>query len=226
MLQAASNPLLLSGSKISETELVANAIKEGGSEKLAFTCQLTRKLVKEGKKVLIWSSFVNTVEHLAVLLEDIGAHFIHGGVPTGEEDEAFDTRESKIRDFNNPRSECKVLIANPAACSEGISLHKTCHHAIYIDRNYNAAHYLQSEDRIHRIGLTPETDTHIYILKSIGTIDESVDRRLIAKVSAMAEVLNDSSLNIRPLDFDSEDEYNGLDSDDIIDIKNMLGMLE
>jgi hypothetical protein len=31
-------------------------------------------------------------------------------------------------------------------------LHKVCQNAIYVDRTFNAAHFLQSEDRIHRLG--------------------------------------------------------------------------
>ena len=54
-----------------------------------------------------------------------------------------------------------VLVANPAACSESISLHTVCHHAIYLDRNYNAGQYLQSEDRVHRLGLPPGQKTII-----------------------------------------------------------------
>ena len=38
------------------------------------------------------------------------------------------------------------------SASEGISLHKVCKRALYLDRTYNAAQYLQSRDRIHRIG--------------------------------------------------------------------------
>ena len=44
-----------------------------------------------------------------------------------------------------------ALIALPQACSESISLHKACQNAIYYDLNYNAAEFLQSLDRIHRV---------------------------------------------------------------------------
>ena len=46
-----------------------------------------------------------------------------------------------------------ILIGNPKKGGEGISLHYNCHNAIYLDRTYNAAEYLQSRDRIHRIGM-------------------------------------------------------------------------
>lgn len=224
MLQAASNPILLSKSPLAGNSFLKDATAEGLPNKIKVACSLTRKWVNEGHKVLIWSSFVDTVEHLTGLLSDVGAHFIHGGVYTSDDDDALDSRESKIREFNDPDSLCNVLIANPAACSEGISLHHVCHRSIYIDRNYNAAHYLQSEDRIHRIGLPKGMSTYITILSSPGSIDESVDRRLRAKVSNMQVVLNDPDLNIEPLDISTDDDNNslGLDSADIEDIKQML----
>lgn len=87
-----------------------------------------------------------------------------------------------------------AMVANPAAAGEGVSLHRICHHAIYLDRTFNAAHYLQSEDRIHRFGLPPDQDTNIEIVECGGTVDETVRERLGFKIGAMAEALDDSSL--------------------------------
>jgi len=224
MLQASSNPSLLLSTSIADNKLLRETIKEGLSAKLTYACDLARTLVSEGKKVLIWSGFVGTVEHLAEMLADIGAHYIHGGVETSDDDENDESRESKIREFNDRDSNCRVLVANPAACSEGISLHHVCHHAIYVDRNYNAAHYLQSEDRIHRIGLAPDVRTFITVLCSPGTIDESVGRRLEAKVAAMQAVLDDPDLSISPLNLDLELDEEGLDSADLSDLRTLLGV--
>ena len=79
----------------------------------------------------------------------MGCDFIHGGVDTGSSDDP-NTREGKIKKFKN--GDIKILVANPAACSEGISLHQHCHNAIFVERSFNLAHYLQSLDRIHRVG--------------------------------------------------------------------------
>jgi SNF2 family DNA or RNA helicase len=114
-----------------------------------------------------------------------------------------------------------VMVANPAAASEGISLHRVCHHAIYLDRTFNAAHYLQSEDRIHRFGLAPDQDSTIEIVECEETVDETVLERLNYKIGRMAEALEDSSLLVEPIDLDEDDidgydEYSaGLSSDDI-----------
>lgn len=79
-----------------------------------------------------------------------------------------------------------------------------------------------SEDRIHRIGLKPGTETYVTILHSPDTVDESVDRRLETKVSNMRAVLNDTSLNITPIDL--EDDSDGLDEADIEDLRRLLGI--
>jgi SNF2 family DNA or RNA helicase len=87
-----------------------------------------------------------------------------------------------------------VLLANPAAMSEGVSLHHTCHDAIYLERTFNAGQYLQSIDRIHRLGLEPGTETRITFLLSEGTIDEVVDGRIRVKAERLSEMLSDPDL--------------------------------
>jgi SNF2 family DNA or RNA helicase len=203
LLQLTSNPALLAQADFEQPELMQEILSEGGSPKMEYACNRVRKLAQQGQKAVVWSSFVGNVEILAQRLADLGAVFIHGGVEAGS-DEDEDTREYRIRKFHeDPKT--MVLVGNPAACGEGISLHTICHNAIYVDRNYNAAQYLQSEDRIHRLGLPADVDTFVEILCSPGSIDESVDRRLIAKTDQMARVLNDRSLNIEPVSVDPDD---------------------
>ncbi|MDU1280010.1 MAG: DEAD/DEAH box helicase [Clostridium sp.] len=203
-------------------------VEEFDSPKILKACDLARNLALNGQKCVIWSSFTDNVERIAEILSDIGATFIHGGVDTGDE---FDisTREGRLKLFNDPNSKCFVLVANPAACSEGISLHKVCHHAIYVDRSFNAAHYLQSVDRIHRLGLPENQETYIHVLESIapnsiGAIDFSVRRRLITKLNTMYEVLKDFDLHSLALDEEDEDAPVNYDItfEDLIDIIDEL----
>ncbi len=218
LLQVVSNPALLIKSDVDLPDEIYSALAEGDSPKIEYACYKARKLAQQGQKVIIWSGFVENVELIAARLIDIGADYIHGGVEAGSEEEE-NTREQKISRFHND-DKAYVLVANPAACAEGISLHTVCHHAIYVDRNYNAAQYLQSEDRIHRIGLAPNVTTMIEILHSPDTVDESVLRRLNYKVSKMAEVLNDDSIEIEPVEVDIEAD--GINIDDAADFLNHL----
>ena len=43
-----------------------------------------------------------------------------------------------------------------------------------MERSFNAAHFIQSKDRIHRYGLEPETETNYYYLLSEESIDEVI----------------------------------------------------
>ena len=95
---------------------------------------------------------------------------IHGAVPPFSSDPDVVTRDREIARFRKD-PDCLVLLANPAAMSEGISLHKQCHDAI-VRSTFNAGQLLQSVDRIHRLGLDDDEETRITFLISTGTIDE------------------------------------------------------
>jgi SNF2 family DNA or RNA helicase len=217
VLQFVSNPgLLAEKPEFRFSSELSDALAEGDGPKMRYVIERTRMLAKDGHKILIWTSFVKNVEYLAECLRDLGAVYIHGGVDAGSDaDEA--TREGKIKKFHDDTN-TQVMVANPAAASEGISLHRVCHHAIYLDRNFNAAQYLQSEDRIHRLGLKQDQLTNIEVVECKGTIDETVRFRLESKVNAMAIALEDSSLNISPIQVSddelSETEGIALDTND------------
>ena len=65
---------------------------------------------------------------------------------------------------------------------------------MYLDRSFNASHFLQSQDRIHRLGLGKDTVTKFTILVSGGSIDETVDARLGEKVRALSLLMDDPGL--------------------------------
>jgi hypothetical protein len=220
LLQFVSNPALLSSEiSFAHPDLLAAVLAEGDGPKLKYVLKRARQLAREGHKVLIWSSFVRNVEYIAQRLADLGAVYIHGGVDAGEEDDD-ETREGKIKLFHDDPN-VRVMVANPAAASEGVSLHRICHHALYLDRTFNAAHYLQSEDRIHRFGLPPDQKTTIEIVECMDSVDETVRMRLNLKIGAMAEALEDSSLRpdpiaLDPTDIEDYDDYStGLLPEDI-----------
>ena len=216
VMEFVSNPSLLSNDMdYAFDRRVGALLLESDGPKIDYVCRRARQLAAEGKKVLIWSSFVQNVELIALRLSDLGAEFIHGGVDAGDESD-FDTREGKIKRFHTDDT-CKVLVANPAACSEGISLHKVCQYAIYLDRSFNAAHYMQSEDRIHRLGLSPDAKPQIEFVECEDSIDQVVRTRLELKVKTMAQALEDSSLSVEisSVDYDEEaEDYDSITADD------------
>lgn len=188
--------------------------------KIEYVCRKARELAIENKKVIIWSYFVQNVELIALRLSDLGAEYIHGRVDAGDENDN-ETREGKIKRFHDDPT-CKVLVANPAACSEGISLHKVCQYAIYLDRSFNAAHYMQSEDRIHRLGLSPDAKPQVEFVECEDSIDQVVRNRLELKVRTMAQALEDPSLNVEISSVDYDEEAEDYDSLTVDDAKAVL----
>ncbi len=81
-----------------------------------------------------------------------------------------------------------VLVANPAAAGAGLTLHRA-RIAIYESLSNQAAHYLQSLDRIHRRGQT--RDVEYLILLCDQTIEIQEYERLVVKETAAQSLLGD-----------------------------------
>lgn len=203
---------------------IADAVmEEGHSAKLTAVMDQARALARKSEKIVVWTIFTDTIRSLASSLADLNPVLLYGAVPSGADTEP-ETREGRVRRFHVDPS-CKVLIANPAAAGEGISLHTVCHNAIYLDRSYVSTHYLQSIDRIHRLGLEPGQETNIFVYRSkappeIGSIDLSVSRRLTEKIHNMQKLLDDPDLRKIALDEEEADDPIDYDitPDDLIDL--------
>jgi hypothetical protein len=174
--------------------------------------ELVSSIVARGEKVVCWSNFVSNLDHFRRLVDlrlGVPCFQIDGRVPAGidalhrGQDEHLerpgdeDTREAIIRRFLR-MSGPAVLVTNPASCSESISLHRTCHTAIYLDRTYDCALFLQSIDRIHRLGLPSGVQVVVHVLLATyrggPTIDHLVDTSLLAKDAAMRLLLEGANL--------------------------------
>jgi hypothetical protein len=176
--------------------------------KLTALVELVRGLRQAGEKVLIWSNFVEALKLIQGRLaaEGHGVRLIYGETPTeaaNPQDEA--TREKIIAAFVDPASGLDLLVANPAACAESISLHKTCAHAVYYDLSYNCAQYLQSLDRIHRVGGSEEKIAHYHFLQYADTVDQDILANLQKKSAAMSAII-DKDYPVYSLDMFSADE--------------------
>ena len=108
-----------------------------------------------------------------------------------------------------------VLLSYPATLGEGISLHHVCQDAIYVVRDFAAGRFLQSLDRIHRLGLEADAETRITVLASASTIDEVVAARLASKLDFMGTILDDPAVQ-QLADLDEEPAVGGgLDRSDL-----------
>lgn len=159
--------------------------------------RLVNQITKDGGKVVIWATFIHTIHGIKEYLESKGIRCqeLYGAIPVEKEganddsEEQILTREKIVRAFQSEDCPFKVIIANPFAVAESISLHKACHNAIYLERSFNAAHFVQSKDRIHRYGLKAGTKTNYYYILSEDSIDETIDIRLAEKEQRMTEIM-------------------------------------
>jgi SNF2 family DNA or RNA helicase len=228
LLQVASNPSLLAFSadefrlppqRFDAADPLIPLLHQYNSHEIPAKFQFVVKRVMErsgkGLKTIVWSMFVRNLTMLAALLKSFEPVTIHGAIPTASEsgEDAEGTREQLIEQFKRD-PKCCVLVANPAACGESISLHDVCHHAIYVDRSFNAAHYLQSRERIHRLGLPPNARVTYELLTSKNTVDSVVHQRLVTKTARLARLLDDPGLSAMVLDNDDPDPEETFDEDD------------
>jgi len=182
--------------------------------KLKSLIELVATFRRQGEKVLIWANFVQTLKLISERLQQAGhgVRLIYGETPTETsniQDEL--TRERIIAEFVAPASGVDVLVANPAACAESISLHKTCSQAIYYDLSYNCAQYLQSLDRIHRVGGSENKIAHYHFLQYANTIDADILTNLRKKAQTMSAII-DEDYPIYSLDmFSADDELEAYD---------------
>ncbi len=180
-----------------------------------------RRNSENGLKTLVWSNFVGVLREVSErLLAPYEPALIYGEVPLDADDAGVTTRRRELHRFRND-PECQVLIANPAAMAEGVSLHRECHDAIYIDRTFNAGQYLQSLDRIHRLGLEPDQETRIRCLVSTGSIDELISSRIELKAKRLSVMLADPGLVDVALP-DEEAEAEPLDAEDAMELLRHL----
>lgn len=231
LIQVASNPSLLaqyseefnvppfSGEGASVIQLIDEYPKFEIPTKVECTLRLIRELLQKGEKVIVWTYFVHNLKMMEQLLQDVKPFIVYGAIPRDESEDIEFNREQQLQQFKEIK-EPVVLLANPAACAESVSLHRVCHHAIYLERTFNCGQYLQSLDRIHRIGLGPDEIVTYHILVARGTIDDTIDRRLGKKEADMLHLLEDE-LPVGTLEVEAH-ELGLSDSEEAVDFQETI----
>ncbi len=188
LAQLATNPAMLD-----------TCFTESPAKFLELDRELDGYMVDPKQKVLVWTSFVENIETLRARYAQWKPVCIHGAVN-------IDQRDAAVHAFKTD-PETRMLIANPAAAREGLTLTEA-NLAIYVDRTFNLVDYLQSQDRIHRISQT--RDCEIVLILAKNTVDEFIDFTLEQKlrVAQYAQqdsdtLSNDDMLMIKPEDLRS-----------------------
>ena len=137
------------------------------------------------KKIVVWSAFTKSSDHIQEMLKDYGLVRVDGTNASSDE------RQNAIAAFQTDPS-VRIFLGNPAAAGAGITL-TAADTAIYVSFSNQAATYMQSLDRIHRIGQKSSVVKY-KILISEGTIDAVDVEKLGKKQTSQSWILGDPSL--------------------------------
>lgn len=91
-------------------------------------------------------------------------------------------------DFNEGK--IPILLGHPSSMALGLNLQGACHHVIWFGMTWNYGDYDQSIRRVRRQG-QKSTQVFNYRIVAMGTVDERVGLRLIAKRN-LQEALNEA----------------------------------
>ena len=168
-VQVASNPRLI------------DPEWKGDPAKFLELDEIVTEVVREqGQKIVIWTNYLGNIRELVERYKDLGAAPFSGEVSAAD-------REKTVRAFQTEETP-RILVAVPAAGGVGITL-TAAQTAVYIDKTWNAEHWMQSVDRIHRIG---QRGTVNVISLLSCKVDEMIHWNLRRKEQGQADVLGDN----------------------------------
>ena len=138
-------------------------------------------LITAGRKVVIWSFYKKSLDEICQRYAKFNPVRVDGSVSTIDRKEA-------VRAFQED-TETMLFVGNPSAAGAGITLHSS-YDAVYVSFSNQAAHYLQSLDRIHRRGQISD-EVNYYLLICKNTVEETELIRLRGKEINQHTLLSD-----------------------------------
>lgn len=169
--QVASNPRLVA------PDFAGDSAKEREIDAL-----LEDLIEANGRKVVLWSHYVRTIEEFLERYQKYSPVAIYGSIP-------IESRRDAVARFqDDPKA--MLFIGNPQAAGTGLTL-TSAHYAIYETLTWRYDLYAQSLDRTHRIGQVRNV-TYINVLAH-DTIDEHIAETLEGKKALAAEALGDTA---------------------------------
>lgn len=170
LLQICSNPASL-----------IEGYLESPAKLLALDDLLEELVVHRGEKVVVWSFYTSSLDAIVSRYARFNPVRYDGSVSDVAE------RREAVRKFQEDE-ETRLFVANPAAAGAGLTLHRA-RFAVYESMSNQAAHYLQSLDRVHRRG--QERDVEYFVLLCDRTIEVNEYERLTDKERAAQSLLGD-----------------------------------
>lgn len=134
-------------------------------------------------RAIIWCNYRGMLEHL---YEEIRKNWGDSSVAPYYGGVKDDVREQAVREFQDPESDLRWIVANQQSLGYGRTLTRGRENH-YVSNGYNLEYRIQSEDRTMRLGQGESVLYNDYYTP--GTVNERIYANLRAKKNMMAEVL-------------------------------------
>lgn len=184
--KACSHPYLLPGS-CPEPYVIGNHVRIASGKFIVLDKLLQELVIKQGKKILIFSGWTRTLD----IIEDLLA-FVRNASGSGslkylrlDGSTVRAKRNLAIRMFNDPKSNCNIMLLSTRAGGLGINLTPATE-VVFMDEDWNPQVTLQAEARSHRIGQTQKVT--VYKLCTQGTVEEQMMSRIRKKMYLSVKV--------------------------------------
>jgi SNF2 family DNA or RNA helicase len=140
------------------------------------------EIAQSGRKAIVFSQWVTTIEKLSGHLARFGPLEYHGRIPTAR-------RDGIIEQFRSDDS-CHVLLMTYGAGGVGLNL-QMANYVFLFDRWWNPAVEDQAINRAHRIGI----DGPVYVTRflMLDTIEERIERILQEKRDLFDAIFSDAA---------------------------------
>lgn len=212
---------------------IGDHVREASGKFIVLDKLLEELVVKQKKKVLIFSGFTKTLDLVEELLLLKGANshdaaFRHARLDGST---ARAQRNLSIRMFNNMDSEYKVMLLSTRAGGLGINL-TSATDVVFMDEDWNPQVTLQAEARAHRIGQTKKVTIYKLctqvlpplpspFLRSLaniyqGTVEEQMMGRIRKKLYLSAKI-TESMRNLHSEDNQDKKRKRKSTSDEAVD---------
>ena len=158
------------------------------SVKMDRCCELIDEITSNGHKVVVFSTFKQTINELYDRLQDYNPLLCHGDIND-------DVISSNIDKFQESQ-ENKVMLCTWQKMGTGVTL-TAASYAIFLDEPWTSGQKEQTEDRVHRIG--SKEPVFIYNLMCNNTFDIRV-HQIVEQKEVISDYVVDDKLNDRAID--------------------------
>jgi len=166
--------------------------------KYEYLDEIVRDLIGQNRKIILWSFYKISLDEMYERYSKYNPVRVDGTIDNKK-------RKIAVQSFQEDNDKM-IFIGNPAAAGAGITLHSSFD-AIYVSYSNQAAHYLQSLDRIHRRGQQSKV-VNYYLIICQDTIEETEVIRLRQKELQQHHLLGDQITFPSSLDEALQELYN------------------